>query len=77
MIFPVKINVRDYKANDIIKIIRQNKDLTQDEFAKALNISRSALQMYEYGTVNYPFETLIKIAKKYNLDIIIKDKETK
>ena len=73
----MKINIQDYKANEIIKIIRQNKDLTQEEFAKGINISRSALQMYEYGTVNYSFETLIKIAKKYNLDIIIKDKETK
>lgn len=68
------LNLKDFKSNELIKIIRENLNKTQEQFAKELNISRSALQMYEYGTVNYPFEIMEKIIKKYKLEMIIKDK---
>lgn len=70
----MKINAKDYKTNETIKFIRQGLNLTQEELAKDLNISKSSIEKYEYGTCNYSFETLIKIAKKYNLEIIIKSK---
>lgn len=71
----MKLNVSDYKTNDIIKFIRQSLDLTQDELAKSINVSKSSIEKYEYGTVNYTFELLQSIAKKHNLEIIIKTKE--
>lgn len=67
----MKIIATNYKANEIFKFIRQNLDLTQDELAKKVKISKSSIEKYEYGTVNYTFETLIKIAKMYNLKITI------
>jgi len=70
----MNINAKEYKTNEIIKFIRQGLNLTQEELAKDLNISKSSIEKYEYGTCNYSFETLIKMAKKYNLEIIIKSK---
>ena len=55
----------------IIKIMREYVDRTQFELADETNISRSALQTYEYGIVNYALETLVKIAKYYHFDITI------
>lgn len=67
----MKINVKDYKSNEIIKFIREGLNLTQEELAKSIKISKSSIEKYEYGTVNYTFETLLKIAHVYNLDIVI------
>lgn len=69
----MKINAKDYKTNDLIKIIREGLDLTQKELANSINASKSAIEKYEYGTSNYTFETLVKIAKKHNLKITIED----
>lgn len=71
----MKIRLNDYKANESLKFIRQGLDLTQEELAKSINISKSSIEKYEYGTVNYTLETLLKIAKKHNLEIIIKTKD--
>ncbi len=67
----MKIKASDFKTNEIIKIMREYVDRTKFELADETNISRSALQTYEYGTVNYTFETLVKIAKYYHFDITI------
>lgn len=67
----MKIVANDYKSNEIFKFIRQGLDLTQEELAQKSKISKSSIEKYEYGTVNYTFETLIKLAKIYNLKITI------
>lgn len=73
----MEINAKDYKTNETFKFIRQGLNLTQEELAKKLKISKSSIEKYEYGTCNYNFETLVKIANEYNLDIIIKTKTSK
>ena len=67
----MKIIASSYKANETFKFIRQGLDLTQEELAKESKISKSSIEKYEYGTVNYSFETLLNIAKTYNLKITI------
>lgn len=67
----MKIDVTKYKTNEVFKFIRQGLDLTQEELAKKIGISKSSIEKYEYGTVNYTFETLVEIAKKYNLKVTI------
>ena len=71
----MKIIANNYKANETLKFLRQALDLTQEELAKKVNISKSSIEKYEYGTVNYTFETLLKIAKKCDLEIIIESKK--
>lgn len=71
----MKINATKFKTNEIFKFIRQGLDLSQEELAKSIGASKSSIEKYEYGTVNYTFETLVKIAKKNNLRIIIETEE--
>ena len=71
----MKLIANNYKANETFKFLRQGLDLTQEELAKNIKASKSSIEKYEYGTVNYTFETLLKIAKKYNLNIIIETKK--
>lgn len=71
----MKINATDYRANEVIKIVREWTGLSQEEFGKNINRTKNAIQFYEYGQRNYDFELLQKICKLYNLEIIIKTKE--
>lgn len=70
----MKIKANDYKANEIIKIIREWTGKTQTEFGRAIHRSKSAIQFYEYGQRNYDVELLLQIAKAENLIITIEKK---
>lgn len=70
----MKIKANDYKANEIIKIIREWSGKTQTEFGKEIGRTRNAIQLYEYGQRNFDFELLLQIAKKENLIITIEKK---
>ena len=67
----MKISASKFKTNEIIKIMREYVDKTQYELAEDCKINRRSIQSYEYGTVNYTFETLVKIAKTYHFEITI------
>ncbi len=71
----MKLIANHYKANELIKFIRENSGLTQEEFGKKIKRTRNAIQFYEYGQRNYDVELLLEIAKKFNLEIIIQDKK--
>ena len=49
-----------------IREIREDKDLTQSDVAKILNISQVAYSFYEIGKRQIPIDLLIKLAKYYN-----------
>lgn len=53
----------------ILKSLRCSQNLTQDELAKKLKISRSTIGMYEKGAREPDFETLESIADFFNVDI--------
>ena len=53
--------------NKKIKKLRLQKLLTQDELAKSLNISPSAISMYETGAREPDLNTLVNIAKFFNV----------
>ena len=52
-----------------LRELRQNKGLSQSQLADALNISKSAISMYELGKREPDFETLEGIADFFNVDI--------
>ena len=70
----MKINANDYKPNEVLRFIRQNSNLTQKEFAKKINKSEDWQYSNENGRSRYFFSDLMEIAKIYNLEIIIKEK---
>ncbi len=45
-----------------IQLLRENLDLTQEQFAEKINMSRSALANYECGARKPDLDTLKKIA---------------
>ena len=52
-----------------IKILREDKDLTQKELSKFLNISQFAYSYYEINKRNIPLEILSKLADFYNTSV--------
>ncbi len=52
-----------------LKGIREDKDLTQKDIAKMLNVSQNTYSQYETGVISLTAETLIKLANYYNVSI--------
>ena len=52
-----------------IKNLREDKDLTQKQLSKFLNISQVAYSYYELNKRNIPLELLCKLADFYNTSI--------
>ena len=61
---------------DIIKEIRKKEDLSQEEFATALNVSRQSVSQWENNKNTPSLYYIKKICKKYKVDInyFIEDK---
>lgn len=55
----------------IFKELRENSHLSQEELGKALNISRSAIGMYEQGRRVPDLDTLERIADYFNISISV------
>ena len=52
-----------------IRDLREDKDLSQSEIAKILNMSQTGYSKYEVGTNDIPTKILIKLAKFYNTSV--------
>lgn len=55
--------------NKILKLLRNEKNMSQQELADALGISKSSINMYERGERQPNFEVLETIADFFNVDI--------
>jgi transcriptional regulator with XRE-family HTH domain len=60
-----------------LKIMRKLKNLTLEELALSLGVSRKQLQNYEHCTSAIPIKRLFKLAKYYKLIWLIFLKELK
>lgn len=49
--------------------LRNERQLTQEDLSKVLDISKSTISMYEHGYRTPDFETLEKIADYFNVDM--------
>lgn len=67
----MKIIANNYKPNEVIKIIREWSEKTQQEFADSLNKNKNTIQSWELGRNKMTFNTLMEIAKNENLIITI------
>lgn len=52
-----------------LAMYRKRKNLTQEEAAKILNISRNTLIMYEKGKLDIPLTVFIKMSELYEFDV--------
>lgn len=71
----MKINALDYDSKELFKMIREWSELTQEEFAGKINVSKGTVQNYEQGKRNYTFKSLMEICKKNNINIILEKKK--
>ena len=53
---------------NVFRQLRLSSNLTQNEMAEKIGISRSTIGMYETGAREPDFETLEKIADYFNVD---------
>ena len=52
-----------------IRDLREDKDLSQKELSKILNMSQTGYSKYEVGTNDVPTKILIQLAQFYNTSI--------
>lgn len=52
-----------------IRNLREDKDLSQTEISKILNVSQTTYSRYENGVLDIPSLSLIKLAKFYKTSI--------
>lgn len=54
---------------DMLKSLREERGLSQDELARVTQLSKSTISMYENGNREPKFETLEVIADFFNVDM--------
>jgi len=70
----MKIEATDYRASEIIKIIREWTELTQMQFGETIHLSRHTIQSMELGRSGIYLQTLLDIADRHNIAITIEKK---
>ena len=58
---------------DMLKSLREERGLSQDELARLTQLSKSTISMYENGNREPKFETLEVIADFFNVDMNMSD----
>ena len=71
----MEIKANNYMPNEILRFIRQNSNLTQEELANKIGKSKNWVKNNEQGLNRYFFEDLMKIANICNVEVIIKDQK--
>ena len=71
----MRIVVNNHTSQKLAKLLREATDLTQKEFGKTINRSERSIRSIESGERHFMVETLLTIAKKHNLKIIIEKEE--
>lgn len=56
------------KANKLLDL-REDKNLTQADIAKTLNVNQTTYSRYKRGDINIPLDILIKMALFFNTSI--------
>lgn len=52
-----------------VKALREDNDKNQTQIAKAFHVAQTTYSDYEKGKVRMPVESLIELAKLYNVDM--------
>lgn len=70
----MQLKVKDYKNGEILKIIREWDNISQEELGKLIGKDKKTIYNYEAENFTYNMTTLRKIAEKLDLEIIIRKK---
>lgn len=72
MVTIMNVNCNKYKANEIIKFMRECTEKTQTEFAKDVNKKRGWADKAERAIIRIYLNDFLELAKKNNIEIIMK-----
>lgn len=70
----MQFKANDYKPKEIVKLVREWSELTQNDFAESIHRSRKTIEGYEYGTINVSLATFLKMCKAHNIEVIVRKK---
>ena len=70
----MKLNANKYEANEVMKIIREWTNLSQEKFAKELGRSRNGINNIEHNRNRIYLNDFLDICKKFNIIVTIKKK---
>ena len=68
---PTKINLERYTLSERLKYLRQRRELTQVQLAKAAKVSQSTVAQIENGDKDPSFSTLMKLAAALDCHIAV------
>lgn len=71
----MRLDIDKYSDGEILKIVREWANISQEELAKKINKNRNSIGDYERGLYTYNMTTLRRIAKELNLKITIEKKK--
>ncbi len=63
------MEINNVTIGNRIKELRTSKNLTQEDIAKMVKVSKATISNYEKGKVSPPIELLIKFAERYDVSI--------
>ena len=70
----MKMVINEHEAKDIIRVMREWTELTQDEFAKTIDRGREGIAKIEAGTRNCYLKTFLEIANKHGITVTLEKK---
>lgn len=70
------MEINNVTIGNRIKELRTSKNLTQEDIAKMVKVSKATISNYEKGKVSPPIELLIKLAERYDNHINISAPKT-
>lgn len=57
------------KYNERIRALREDNDFNQSQIAQLLNVGQKTYSDYELGKIRIPIDSIIKLAKHYNVSL--------
>lgn len=73
----MKLNVKEYTNNDIVRFLREYSSMTQKDLAQKLNKNVRTVQRYESGEIKIDFDVIRNICELCDLTLTIESKKNK
>lgn len=73
----MKLNIKDYQNNDIIRILREYSNLKQKDLAEKLGKHVRTIQRYESGEIKFDFDVIRELCNLCDLTLTIESKKKK
>lgn len=73
----MKLNVKEYANNDIVRFLREYSSMTQKDLAQKLKKDVRTIQRYESGEIKIDFDVIRNICELCDVALIIESKANK